>query len=174
MPWTTQYNGNIATPIAAGDYVFVSSNYGKGCTLFQLTPGGNSVSNAKEVYFRKNRVMANHHMTCVYKDGFLYGCDGSEWACVDLKKGEKVEDWQAADEDGKVFGKGSATLVGDHLLGLTETGTLFLGKANPKEFTCLGQIKNALGNRESWAAPVVVDGRIYLRDGQKLVCYDVW
>jgi outer membrane protein assembly factor BamB len=169
LPWHTQYNGNIATPIAAGDYVFVSSNYGKGCTLIHLT----SRSIAKEVYFRKNRVMANHHMTCVYKDGFLYGCDGSEWACVDLKKGEKVEDWQAADEDGKVFGKGSATLVGEHLLGLTETGTLFLGKADPKEFNCIGQVKNALAGRECWTAPVVVDGRIYLRDGEKIVCYDV-
>lgn len=169
MPWVTQYNGNIATPITAGDYVFVSSNYGKGCALFQLL----SPDKAKEVYFRKNRVMANHHMTCVYKDGFLYGCDGGEWACVDLKKGEKVADWQAADEDGRIFGKGSATLVGEHLLGLTETGTLFLGKADPREFNCLGQVKNALGGRECWAAPVVVDGRIYLRDGEKIVCYDV-
>lgn len=170
LPWVTQHYGNIATPIVVGEYFFVSSNYGKGCGLFHL----NSTSlPPKEIYFRKNRVMSNHHSTCVYRDGFLYGYDGSELACVDFRKGERVADWHAADDDGRELGKGSVTLVGDKLLGLTETGTLFLGTASPDGFSFLGQIKNIFAGRECWAAPVVVDGRIYLRDGEKIVCYDV-
>jgi outer membrane protein assembly factor BamB len=171
--WATQYHGNIATPIMVGDYVFVSSNYGKGCGLFHVFPWGKALTDVKEVYFRKNRVMSNHHSTCVYRDGHLYGYDGNELACVDFKKGERVPDWHAADDEGREFAKGSLTLVGENLLGLTESGTLFLGSADPKGFTFRGQVKNALGSRECWAAPVVVDGRIFLRDGEKVVCYDV-
>jgi outer membrane protein assembly factor BamB len=170
QPWATQYNGNIATPVVVGDYVFISSNYVKGCGLFRIAADGSSAS---EVYFRKNRVMSNHHSTCVYRDGHLFGYDGSELACVDFKKGERVPDWHAADDEGREFAKGSLTLVGENLLGLTESGTLFLGSASPAGFTFLGQVKNALGSRECWAAPVVVDGRIFLRDGEKVVCYDV-
>ena len=91
QPWATQNFGNIATPIAVGGYLFVSSNYGKGCVLFHISDSMRSFSNAREVYFRKNRVMSNHHSTCVYKNGFLYGYDGSELACVDLKKGGVID-----------------------------------------------------------------------------------
>ena len=171
--WVTQHFGNIATPIAVGGYLFVSSSYGKGCGLFQISNPEKGAVPAKEVYFRKNRVMSNHHSTCVYRDGFLYGFDGSELACVDLKKGERVADWHATDDDGREFSKGSLTLVGDKLLGLTETGTLFLGTASHEGFTFLGQVKNIFSGRESWAAPVVVDGRIYVRDGEKIVCFEV-
>ena len=175
-PWVTEHNGNIATPVNVDDYVFISSNYGKGCKLlrFDIYPFPGVVGiKPSEVYFRKNRVMSNHHSTCVYRDGHLFGYDGSELACVDFKKGERVPDWHAADDEGREFTKGSLTLVGENLLGLTESGTLFLGSASTTGFSFLGQVKNALGSRECWAAPVVVDGRIYLRDGEKVVCYDV-
>ncbi|MFO0936579.1 MAG: PQQ-binding-like beta-propeller repeat protein [Gemmataceae bacterium] len=173
VPFVTQFDGNIATPISVDDYVFVSSNYGKGCALFRVFLRGSGSIPAQEIYFRKNRVMSNHHSTCVYKMGFLYGYDGEELVCVDLKKGERVSEWHATDDEGREFAKGSLTLKDGNLVGLTQTGTLFLGTADSKEFTFLGQVKNVLKGRECWTSPVIVDGRIYLRDAEKLVCLDV-
>jgi outer membrane protein assembly factor BamB len=170
--WVTQFEGNIATPVIAGDLVFVSSGYQKGCVLLKIDAAGPGAVKKTEVYFRKNRVMANHHSTCVLRDGFLYGYDDQRLACVNLRTGQRPSNWEATDDNGRIIGKGSVTLVGDKLLGLTEAGTLFLAAADPKEFRFLGKLETGL-RRECWAAPVVCEGRIYLRDSEKLIVLDV-
>src|SRR5262249_22981238 len=35
-PWETRYECNIATPIVAGDYVFISSSYDRGCAVVKV------------------------------------------------------------------------------------------------------------------------------------------
>src|SRR5581483_438550 len=90
----TTFVGNIATPVVVDDYVFVSSAYDKGCALLHAVPDGDRVT-LEEVYARNRRVMQNHHSTCVYKDGFLYGFDESRLKCVDFSKGAEKADWEA-------------------------------------------------------------------------------
>jgi len=169
--WATSFNGNIATPVVVGDYVFVSSGYGKGCVLLKLIPSGGGVR-PEVVYFRKGRVMRNHHSTCVYSGGFLYGYDDNLLKCVDFRTGEEVDGWVAKDDKGRSIGKGSLVLADGQLLGLTETGTMFLAGVNPEEFRFLGQVERVLEGNQCWAAPVPVNGRIYLRDQSKIVCLD--
>jgi outer membrane protein assembly factor BamB len=172
QPWLTRFNGNIATPIIlAGRYVFVSSDYNKGCTLLQVTREGDG-ARVDEVYFRKNRVMRNHHSTSVVLEDHLYGADQNELKCVSWKTGEVVEEWYATTDEGRTIGKSSLIRVENYLVGLTESGSLFLAAANPKEFVFLGQVPNIFSGRDNWACPVVVDGCIYLRDGQSIVCYE--
>ena len=48
-----------------------------------------------------------------------------------------------------------------------------LVEANPKEFVLKGKVRRVLSGRNNWASPTLVDGRIYLRDEEKVVCYDV-
>ncbi len=164
-PWVTQFDGNIATPIAVDDYVFVSSGYGKGCALLHIEKDGAAVR-AKVVYFRPGKLMRNHHSTCVHKDGFLYGFDNETLRCIDLRQGTDV--W-----DGRGLGKGSLVLVDKHLVGLTETGTLFLAEANPEEFKLIDKKDGVLRSHDCWAAPVVADGKLYLRDNSRIVCFAV-
>lgn len=171
VPWATQFNGNIATPIAVEDYVFVSSAYAKGCGLFRVVKSGDAFK-AETVYFRPRRVMQNHHSNCVSRGGYLYGYDGDELKCVNLRKGEVVEGWEARDGANKPVAKGCVILAGDKLLGLTHAGTLFLADADPKEFTLRGELPGVLTGSRTWALPVLVGGKIYLRDDAKIVAYD--
>lgn len=69
--------------------------------------------------------------------------------------------------------KGSVILADKYLIGMTQEGTLFLAEATPDEFRFLGQVPGVLSGRECWALPVLADGRIYLRDAEKVVCLDV-
>ncbi|MFO0850888.1 MAG: PQQ-binding-like beta-propeller repeat protein [Gemmataceae bacterium] len=170
-PWATQHNGNIAAPLVVGDYVFVSAGYAKGCALLRLTTAGGGLK-AEQVYFRKARVMQNHHSTSVHRDGFVYGYDNDTLRCVDLRKGEAVEEWVAKDAGGSRPAKGSVILAGDKLIGLTQTGTLFLADADPAEFRFRGKLEGVLSGSDCWASPVLVDGRLYLRDNTKVVCLD--
>ena len=169
--WETAHHGNIAAPVVVGDYVFVSSNYGKGCVLLHLKPTDGGVK-PDVVYFRKGRVMMNHHSTSVHRDGYLYGFDMNTLRCVDLRTGEIEDDWVARDSGGTAIPKGSLILVDQHLLGLTESGTLFLADANPKEFRFCGKLDRVLSGNSNWSVPAFVDGRIYLRDEEKIVCLD--
>ena len=164
--WETQFDGNIAMPVIAGDYVFVSSNYGKGCTLLRVASNA-----AKVVYFRPNKLMRNHHSTCVHKDGFLFGCDDKRLCCVNLRDGTPMSDWPS-DEVRNRLGLCSVTLVGDKLLCLSERGTLMLTNTDPNEFALLGRLDKVLTGGECWALPVVVNGKIYLHDATNIVCLD--
>jgi outer membrane protein assembly factor BamB len=169
--WRTQHKGNIATPLVVGDYVFVSSAYGKGCCLLRLAADGDGVK-AEQVYYRKSRVMENHHSTCVYKDGYLYGFDSDVLRCVDLRKGEVNEDWNARGLSGGA-NKGCVILADQYLIVQTQSGNLCLVDADPQEFRLRGKVDDVLSGSDCWALPVLVDGRLYLRDHTKVVCLDV-
>ena len=65
--WTTQHRANIATPVVHDQWVFISSGYNKGCALLRTEVTGDR-ARLREVYARSNRVMRNHHSSCVFKD----------------------------------------------------------------------------------------------------------
>jgi outer membrane protein assembly factor BamB len=170
--WSTQHNGNIATPIVHDQWVFISSGYNKGCALLRAEADGDRVR-FREAYARSNRVMRNHHSTCVFlewnpKEWYLFGFDNDQLRCVDFKTGEVKEDWES-----KSLRKGSLILAGKHLIVLGEDGKLSLVEATPDEFRMIASLPSGLGRSEIWALPVLVDGRLYLRDGQQVLCLDV-
>ena len=164
-PFETAHKANIAMPVIADDYVFVSAGYNKGCICMRVIDTKTEV-----VYFKPKKLMRNHHSTCVHNNGFLFGFDDEVLRCVNLRKGVEVEDWAA--DFGREIKKGSLILVGDHLVGLTEHGTLFVATADPANGKLFGKVENALKGSQCWALPVAVNGMIYLRDAEKAVCYE--
>jgi len=165
-PWSTSYNANIATPIVVENFVFLSSGYNAGCALLEITSHGGSWT-AKPVYVHKNRLMRNHHSSCVLVDGYLYGydCGPNLITCVDLRKGEKR--WAARD-----FGKGCVLYAHGHLILLTEDGELGLLEANPEVVRVKGRLR-VFDEPKVWALPTLVAGRLYLRSNKEIVCLDV-
>jgi hypothetical protein len=160
-PWKTQYNVNAASPVVAGEYVFVSSDYGKGCAVLRVGDGG-----AKPVYFKTgNNGLKTHHSTVVHRDGFVYGFDMDQLRCWNLRDGTFVKEWDAPGLD-----RGSVTLVGDQLVVQCRTAGLHLIDADPTEFRPRGRVEAAPAG--SWATPAVVNGRIYTRDEKSVVCVD--
>jgi outer membrane protein assembly factor BamB len=171
-PWKTQHNGNIATPLVVGNYVFISAAYGAGCALLRGEKVGDEVR-LVEVYAKRRDEFRfqNHHATSVYKDGHLFGIDGQQngarLKCVRFEDGTEVEEWKSN------IGQSSLLLAGDYLILQTEGGDLCVVAADPKEFKLLARIPKVLSGNRNWASPTLVDGRIYLRDEQNVVCLDV-
>ena len=83
--WESDWPGKVAvipTPIYADDHVYISSGYGIGCKLVELTSSG-----ARDVY--DNKIMKNHHGGVIKLGNYLYGySDGYGWVCQDFKSGE--------------------------------------------------------------------------------------
>jgi outer membrane protein assembly factor BamB len=162
FPWKTQYSVNAASPVIADQWVFVSSEYDKGCVL--LRPEANGVARVF-VKLGKNGLKTKHS-TAVHHNKFVYGANGSRVGCMDLVKGELVADWDAPGIDTPTL-----TVVGDTLLAQDHRGGLFLIDADPTECRVRGQLKGVLTG-VSWATPAVVGGRIYTRDAASVVCID--
>jgi outer membrane protein assembly factor BamB len=166
FPWSTSFNANIATPIVVENFVFLSSAYNAGCALLEISGQGDTWT-ARPVYVHKNRLMRNHHSSCVLVDGYLYGfdCGPNLLTCVDLRRGEKR--WVSRD-----FGKGCVLYAAGHLLVLTEDGELGLVEANPEQVRVKGRFR-VFDEPQVWALPTLVAGRLYLRSNKEIVCLEV-
>jgi outer membrane protein assembly factor BamB len=166
VPWTTEFDCNIATPLVVGETLFVTSGEGVGCGLFRLKAEGRP-----EMLWRlkgKQSPMTNYWANSVVSEGFLYGFSGEfdkriDLNCVELKTG-KVK-WSKA-----AFGKGSVTLADGHLFITTKKGDLVLVRATPEQFEEKSRVAILGENR---TVPTLAGKRLYLRDRTSIYCLDV-
>jgi outer membrane protein assembly factor BamB len=159
-PWITQWNLNIADPVLVGDRrIFISSGYNRGATLL-------NAGLEKPVVIWESRSMRNHFNSSVYLDGFLYGFDDNQLACLDANTGQTR--WTTRD-----FGKGSLVATADkRLLLLSDKGLFGIAKANPDAFELLAQGQILEG--KCWTAPVLSNGLVYARNARgNMVCLDL-
>jgi len=161
----TQHHGNIATPVIAGDTVFVSASYGTGCALVKINRAGENL--VVEQLFRQKKLLRTHHMTAVLLDGHLYACDENrDLKCVNLRTAQEMWDTPRP-------GKGNIILVDKHLIHLSQEGTLSLIEATPAGFRPKGKMEGLLSASECWALPALSAGRLLVRDGTQAMCLRV-
>jgi len=169
--WKSKWPGKVAvipTPIFSNGHVYVTSGYGVGCKLVKL--GDNYPTNVYE-----NKVMKNHHGGVIKVGEHLYGySDGVGWACQDFKTGELI--WN----EKKALGKGAIAYADNRLYCQAEgDGRLILIDASPTgwkthgEFTISPQTKKRNPKGRIWTHPVICDGKLYLRDQEYILCYDI-
>jgi outer membrane protein assembly factor BamB len=154
---------NIATPIVRGNRVFLSSDYGTGSALLELTSSGSDVR-AREVYF--TRQMKNHHATSVLVGDYLYGFDSSILTALKFDTGEVA--WQ-----NRSVGKGSLVFADQRLYLFSERGVVGLAEASPAAYREHGRFELKTGNLPTWSHPIVAGGKLYLRDQDTIYAYDV-
>jgi outer membrane protein assembly factor BamB len=145
---------NIATPVARGNRVFLSSDYGTGAALLELTPNGNAIS-AKEIYF--TREMRNHHASSVLVGDHLYGFSSAILTAMKFDTGEVA--WRD-----RSVGKGSVIFADDRLYLFSENGVAGLAEANPAGYREHGRFQLQTGSLPTWSHPVVANGKLFLRD----------
>ena len=169
--WRASRRGNVAvipTPIYHDGYVYVTSGYGAGDNLFQINASGGKFS-VKEIY--ANKVMVNHHGGVVLVGDYLYGySDGKGWTCQEFRNGQAR--WQTKEK----LGKGCLTYADGHLYLRQEDGpgTVVLIEASPEAFKEHGRFNPPFrSDKNSWTHPVISGGKLYLRDQDVLLCYDV-
>ena len=154
---------NIATPIARGNKVFFSSDYGTGAGLVELTAAGKDIS-AKEVYF--TREMRNHHSSSVLIGDHLYGFSSAILMAMKFDTGEVA--WRD-----RSVGKGSVVFADDRLYLFSETGVVGLAAADPTGYHEHGRFQIKTGSLPTWSHPVVANGKLFIRDQDTIYAYDV-
>jgi outer membrane protein assembly factor BamB len=168
--WRARRKGAVAvipTPIYHDQCVYVTSGYGVGCNLFKLSSSADGIQ-AEQVY--ANKTMDNHHGGVILLDQHLYGfADGKKWTCQDFKSGEAV--WSNPG-----VGKGAIAYADGcfYLRAEGGKGTVALIEATPAGYKEQGRFEQPdRSSKNSWPHPVIANGKLYLRDQDVLLCYDV-
>lgn len=170
--WQSDWNGSTAvvpTPIFHNGHVYISSGYGAGCKLVKLS----DTNEATEVYANQN--MKNHHGGVLRLGDHLYGySDGVGWLCQDFATGEMV--WR----ERSALGKGCLTYADERLYLVDEKGgevVLIDASANGwnerGRFALDPQSEQRNPNGRIWTHPTVANGRLYLRDQEFVISYDI-
>jgi len=160
----------IPTPIVRGDLVFFAAGYKRGGALLKQKPTGDGKVEIEEIY-PVNTALANKHGGIVLVGDYLYGDSDDQGIpfCADLMTGDIK--WKV-----RGSGKKSAALAAadGHLYIRFADGTMVLAKATPEEYVEASSFKIPNGGeRPSWSHPVIVDGKLYLREQDKILCYDI-
>jgi outer membrane protein assembly factor BamB len=174
-PYITDYDCNIATPIAFQGNVFLSAGENHGSVLLSLSPNPDANAShykVSEVWQSQGpkSVLRNEWQTSVLLDGKLFGFDNvgsagpvTHLSCVDIASG--VRNWQELR-----FGKGNLIAADGKLLISTMKGELVLVAANAQKFQELGRVQ-VLGMTRQ--APALSNGFVFLRDEKEIVCLDL-
>lgn len=154
---------NCATPLVVDNLVFSSSDYGTGAELVELQARGTKIQ-PRQVYFTKD--MKNHHGGMVLLNGHIFGSNSDLLTCLDMKTGKPT--WRERSM------KGSVVYADNKIVFRNENGPVVLLAADTKEFRELGRFDQPQrSSRPAWAHPVIADGKLYLRDQDKLLVYNL-
>ncbi|MCH2204016.1 MAG: PQQ-like beta-propeller repeat protein [Fuerstiella sp.] len=171
-PFVTDFNCNTANPVQIDESsVLISAGENHGSVLLGVTESDDGWT-AEERWssLGKRSVLRAEWQTPVLLDGHLFGLDNigaagpiTNLVCVNAATGKSV--WSK-----RRFGKSNLTLADGKLFMVTIDGELVIVNATTDGFRETARTKVLRMTRQ---APVIANGRLYLRDDKEVVCIDV-
>ncbi len=165
-PYENPRQNHPITPIYHEGMLYVTSGYGKGAVGLRIAEDGMSATRLWEQP-RQDPV----HGQAVLVDGYVYASShqkaSGRWSCMEMKTGKLF--WEAPG-----VGKGGSIIFADGMLYCySEDGVVGLVRPTPEQCKVVSTFKVSAGDGPHWAHPVVAHGRLFLRHGTVLMCYDV-
>ena len=162
--WDTGEMARVVQPRPIGErQILVGTGYGLGCRLLELALDGEKWT-VKEKWTSKS--LKPYFNDFVVRGDYAYGFDDAVFGCIRLSDGKRM--WKKGR-----YGAGQVLLVEPQgvLLVLGEQGQVVLLQADPNEFKELCKFQALEG--KTWNHPVIVRGRLLLRNAAEMACYDV-
>ena len=176
--WRAGFPGQTAVcsdPSLIGNVVMASSAYDVGARFYRISKEGD---NFRAVEFHKDEpLLQSHHGGIVAVGDYFYMTTGGNrgtqvLACIEAKTGRVV--WQHAWNGSN--SKGSLTYVDGVLIIRCEAGdgTIAMVEPTPEGYKELGRFDQPdRSDQRSWTYPVIVDKKLYIRDQNVLLVYDL-
>jgi outer membrane protein assembly factor BamB len=154
---------NSSTPLIDGPNIIVGGA-GTGMRMFRITTEGGV--NYDEAW--NNPKLGVSFNTPVLKDGFLYANDSKfgNLYCLDAQTGETA--WA---DTVKLNRFASMLDLGPAMLSLAGNATMVVFEPNGNAYKELARYK--VSETEIYAHPIAVDNKIYVKDKEKLTCWEV-
>jgi len=155
----TRFGINAAQPMDLGSSVLISSAYGKGAALVDL-------SRPRPRALWESAYFSCQMASLVRQGDYAYGIQGQTGGredqarlfCLEIEKAKKR--W-----DMKGFGLGTVILVEDILVILSDRGEITLAKPNHFKFEELARFQ-VLSGKQNWTPPTYANGRMHCRSSQ--------
>ncbi len=165
--WTNEFHNNIAQPIVGKDAgaegaVFLSSGYGTGSILFDVNHSGDNWT-VTQRWKAPNKFKLKFN-SGVTRDGVVYGLDEGILACFDLSTGRQR--WKRGH-----YGYGQLLLFENLLFVISEEGDAVFLEVSPSNSQEVARFHAIDG--KTWNHPAYSHGRLYLRNAEEAVCYDL-
>lgn len=168
-PRPTSYSVLAMSPVLVGDGVFMTAPFGPPGMLHRLVAprgAGESVGVADGWTTKLDTAQGG----VVHADGRLFGSyypRRGGWAALDAATGALL--YEAPE-----MVKGAAVHADRRLYALCEDGWMLLLEPTAEKFETVGRFRLATArDRDAWAHPVILDGRLYLRYQDTVRCYDI-
>lgn len=159
---TADKDANVQTPVASGNFVYTAAGR-VGGGLVKITG-----DMPQEVYFETS--MPSGMGGSILVDGNLYGAAGQTLMCIDYATGKTK--WQD-----RSIGTAALCYADGKLFMHAENNDVAMVAATGENYQELGRVTppNApdRGRSKAWTYPIVVDGKLLIRDLGSLWCYDV-
>jgi outer membrane protein assembly factor BamB len=160
--WDTDNGINVSQPIIIDNKrLFISSGYGKGAALMEVSGSGNSLQ-ARTVWTNIN--MKNKFNSSVLHEGHVYGLDEGILTCIEVNTGNRK--WK-----GGRYGYGQILLASGHLIVMSDSGDLALVKASPTEYSEVARFTALDG--KTWNYPAIAGGKLFVRNAKEMAVYRV-
>ncbi|MDP7307930.1 MAG: PQQ-like beta-propeller repeat protein [Roseibacillus sp.] len=154
----------ITTPVIRENIVWVTSAYGVGCNAFRIDRKDGEWS-TEEIY--ASRKFSNHHGGAIELKGHVFGSSGGNFACMDIKSGELSYRERSV-------GKGSTVYADGHFYLRSENGPMSLIEISTEKLKEVSSFEQpGRSEKKAWPHPVIANGKLYLRDQDLLLCYDI-
>jgi len=183
--WTGQAEaGGTLTPVQYGEYFLICRDDGV-ARAFRLQADGRSF---KEIWRSKPKTFDSLGQVVIL-DGRIYGFGRAEvaytdsrgrqrtrktpaWICADLKTGRILQTRPCMD--------GGSVAAADGMVYFLEgaehhwkTPRMSLARPTKTGFEPVSTFSPVVGTKELWSGHVIAEGRLFIRHGTKLACYDL-
>lgn len=161
-PWRNKWNNSGMTPVLHGDTILIST-LDIGASLLRVKEA--SPPELEVVWSGKS--YETEFGNPILIDGWLYGVRKNSFAGIEYATGTLA--W-----DVKGFSRATCCYADGRLYILNEKGRLVLARATPERLEEVSAVETLFHRTDkNWVMPVVANGRLYLRDGDRLLCLDV-
>lgn len=174
-PHKVYTNQNITNPLFRDGFIIISACGRQGTTSLKLNVSGDECSIEQHWH---NEVLDDKHGGLILVDGRIYGYAESQqrsepWMCIDFETGATI--FQSAPiESSYKYRNGSLAYADGMFYLYTDDGAMALVKPSDDGFELKGMLEiEDPGKNPTWSHPVILNGRLYLRYGDKLAVYNV-
>ena len=163
--WVTDYDINAATPLFKSPHLFVSSGYGHGSMMLELT-----ATSAKKLWENKT-LLQDKFPGPILENDVIYANSEGVVKAISWPDGKML--WEAKSAAERIGPGGSILRVGDQLIVQSERGKLALMNATPGEYKFVSTVKTLTPGTNLWATPLIYKGRLYVKGREELICLDI-
>ncbi|MEY4485079.1 MAG: hypothetical protein RL693_2531 [Verrucomicrobiota bacterium] len=161
--WGSDKWPKAAQPLVLeGDRLFLSAGYGMGCQMLQIKAGADGKLEATELW--KSLRMKTQFNNVSLRDGFIYGLDDGQLACLNAATGERQ--WKTGR-----YGSGQSLLADDLMIVQSEPGPVVLVEVKPESGREVGRL-DAL-KAKTWNNPTLAGRYLLVRNSEEVVCYEL-